>query len=74
VAIDPAEPAHGLSKGHSALLACGIIGAPTDPDHYMADAAVLLRPRRERPGNCCAAEQRDELAPLCMTGKKHSES
>jgi hypothetical protein len=29
----------------------------------------LLRTRRRR-----TPEQRDELAPLCMTGKKHSES
>ena len=31
-----------------------------DPPHSLA----LLRPRRERPRRCRAAEQRDELAPL----------
>src|SRR5262245_51493786 len=31
------------------------------PDHRHCG---LLRTRRERPGDCCAAEQRDELAPL----------
>jgi hypothetical protein len=33
----------------------------------------LLRPRRERPCRR-ATEQRDELVPLCMTGKEHFES
>src|SRR5260221_7924731 len=33
----------------------------------------LLRARRERPGCRRAAEQRDELAPFCMTGKEHCE-
>src|SRR5262245_51156488 len=29
-----------------------------------ADASWLLRARRERPRGCCAAEQRDEIAPF----------
>ena len=33
----------------------------------------LLRARRERPRRCRAAEQRDELAAFCMTGKEHCE-
>jgi len=33
----------------------------------------LLRTRRERPRRHRAAEQHDELAPLCMSGKQHSE-
>src|SRR6516165_1611495 len=33
----------------------------------------LLRARRERPCDCCAAEQRDELAASCMSGKEHCE-
>ena len=33
----------------------------------------LLRARRERPRRCRAAEQRDELAASCMTGKEHCE-
>jgi hypothetical protein len=40
-----------------------------DPPHPVR----LLRPRRERPSSR-AAEQRYELAPLCMTGKEHFES
>src|ERR1700745_4353046 len=32
----------------------------------------LLRARRGRPRRC-TAEQRDELAALCMSGKQHSE-
>jgi len=39
-----------------------------DPSHALA----LLRPRRERPRSR-AAEQRDELAALCMTGEEHCE-
>jgi hypothetical protein len=30
-----------------------------------------LRAGRERPGSRRAAEQRDELAPSCMSGKEH---
>jgi hypothetical protein len=37
-----------------------------------AHSIRLLRTRRERPGSR-AAEQRDELAPLRMTQKEHSE-
>src|SRR5262249_23361392 len=33
----------------------------------------LLRARRERPCGCRAAEQRDELATPCMSGKEHCE-
>ncbi len=43
--------------------------------HEHADAPhplALLRPRRERPRRR-AAEQRDELAPFCMTRKEHCE-
>ncbi len=55
-AFRPAEPAHGIAKGRTALLACGIVAAPTDPDHDVADAAVLLRARRNRP-RCRGAEK-----------------
>ena len=34
----------------------------------------LLRTRRERPRRRRAADERDELAALCMTRKKHCES
>jgi hypothetical protein len=37
-----------------------IIVQETNPSHSFG----LLRPRRERPGSCGAAEQRDELAPF----------
>jgi hypothetical protein len=33
----------------------------------------LLRARCERPRGCRAAEQRDELAPPCMSRKEHCE-
>jgi hypothetical protein len=45
-------------------LAWGIGAAPTDPDHDVADAAVLLCNRRKRPRDLSAAEHRDEPAPL----------
>jgi hypothetical protein len=37
---------------------CGLPRQHTDPSHYVK----LLRARRERPRDSCAAEQRDELA------------
>jgi hypothetical protein len=36
-------------------------------------ALRLLRMRRKRPRRRRAAEERDELAPLCMTEKEHAE-
>src|SRR5262244_2463051 len=44
--------------------------------HHYADPPCplrLLRPRRERPRRRRAAEQRDERAPPCMSGKEHCE-
>src|SRR5262245_65251968 len=35
----------------------------TIPTSMLRDACCALRPRRERPCDCRAAEQRDELAP-----------
>ena len=40
-------------------------------DAYEPDR--LLRARRERPRDRCAAEKRTELASLCMTEKEHAE-
>src|SRR5262245_50574398 len=34
---------------------------------------LLLGDCRERPCRRCTAEQRDEIAALCMSGKQHSE-
>jgi hypothetical protein len=45
-----------------------------DPDESNDRHRRLLRPRRERPCGRRTAEQRDELAALCMTGKEHCES
>jgi hypothetical protein len=33
----------------------------------------LLRAGNERQRKCCASERRDEIAPLCMTRKEHTE-
>src|SRR5262249_49734375 len=46
-------------KGLSFLVALDMHHQQPDPPHALA----LLRPRRERPRSCRAAQQRDELAP-----------
>ena len=40
---------------------------------YSSHAVALLRARPERPRGSGTAEQRDELAAPCMSGKQHSE-
>ena len=46
-----------------------------DNANTRSSSARSLRPRRDRPRGCRRpAEQRDELAASCMTGKKHCES
>src|SRR5262245_53719147 len=37
--------------------------------HRYGPRRIILRPRRERPRRSRAADQRDELAASCMTGK-----
>ena len=48
---------------------CGCVQEHADAPHALG----LLRARRERPRSRRAAEQRDELAASCMSGKQHSE-
>src|SRR5215831_6598455 len=69
-AVDPAEIAHSLHEGGGplALRRRAARSEQSDGRHLR-----LLRARRERPRGR-AAEQRDELAALCMTGKEHRES
>src|SRR6185436_16391528 len=61
-AVCPTQLLQCLPERRNAGLAFGIVCGyghkNTDPPH----AITLLGPRRQRP-NCCAAEQRDELAP-----------
>jgi hypothetical protein len=48
-----------------------------ESEKYLASRShvpVLSNPRRERTRGRRAAEQRDELAAPCMTGKEHCES
>src|SRR5262245_8858213 len=63
-ALQPSEPTEFLSKFHKPRAAFRIAFSEAhqhaDPPHRFA----LLRPRRERPRYCRAAEQRDELAAL----------
>src|SRR5262249_54237189 len=70
-ALDPAEFAQPPNKCvNPRALACS--RPPTEPaDHRHRR---LLRARRERPRRDDTTEQRDELAPPCMTGKEHCES
>jgi hypothetical protein len=49
-----------------------IISSQIDEHANAPHPLALLRPRRERPSRR-AAEQRDELAALCMTGEEHCE-
>src|SRR5262249_28178532 len=71
-ALRPAELLESLAerrdKGLSFRVALGICHQHVDPPHLLG----LLRARRERPCGY-TAKQRDELAPLCMTGKEHTE-
>jgi hypothetical protein len=46
--------------------------SPASP-HRHRHFGRLLRARSERPRRRRAAEQRDELAPPCMSGKEHCE-
>jgi hypothetical protein len=50
-----------------------VVSLPT-PRPRFGEVMPLLRARRERPGDCRAAEERDEIAPPCMTQKEHCES
>jgi hypothetical protein len=52
--------------------------SPTDKQRIyfigrMGTSEPVRRARRERPRGCRAAEQRDERAASCMTGKEHCE-
>src|SRR5262249_16488791 len=62
----PASLLQALDEGVAASLPFRIVRSQAAHQH--ADAphalALLLRPRRERPRNRCAAEQRHELAPF----------
>ena len=66
-------------------LNCDVVETDTRPSTRLAEVATtpkiftppypltLLRPRRERPRQGRTAEQRDELAAPCMSGKEHCE-
>ena len=63
LAVPPAEVRETLSECGEAFL---VVGSAFVARHQHADhghAARLLRARRARPGDECAAEERDELAP-----------
>jgi len=72
VAIDPTEFAQPLYE-RGDVLALDLSRARAQ-EADSRQLSGLLRTRRERPRGHRAAEQRHELAPLCMTGKEHFES
>src|SRR5262245_41395276 len=69
-ALAPAEHAEPLGKGDGplALSRWSRAAQPSDRRHPCLLCACSERPRCRR-----ATEQRDELAPSCMSGKEHCE-
>src|SRR5262249_25455324 len=67
--LDIADLAETLAKGGDDMGGLPGGGAIKEADDW--DSA-LLRARRKRP-RCHTAEQRDELAPPCMSRKEHCE-
>src|SRR5262249_22829078 len=62
-ALLPAERTEPLHQGGGIRIPHGVVWR----SHQHADAShalALLRARRERPRNGCAAEQRDEVSPV----------
>src|SRR5215831_11445872 len=75
VAADaPAGLLETLQESAEAGLKFPIVRTRGQENANEAYLLALLRPRRKRPRGRCAAEQRDELAAPCMTGKEHRES
>src|SRR6516225_3582679 len=66
--VDPAMFAQPFFKGGNPLCPQRLSRSSKKRDHRPA----LLRSQWERP-HCRAREQRDELAPPCMSRKQHSE-
>src|SRR6476646_7872390 len=61
-AVCPTQLLQCLPERRNAGLAFGIVCGYGHKNTDLPHAITLLGPRRQRP-NCCAAEQRDELAP-----------
>jgi hypothetical protein len=72
-ANDPAQLLESLPERSGAELSFGIVlgveHQHADPPHPIG----LLCVRRQRPRSRRAAEERDELAAPCMSGKEHCE-
>src|SRR5215467_8915218 len=62
-ALAPSQLAERLCERGEPGLPLGIVRGDIREHANAPRAFDLLRPRRERPRRCCAAEQRDELAP-----------
>src|SRR5262249_53581088 len=63
LAVDEAVRGQSGEKGLPTLVGRAHRGAADEQPHAI-DFPRLLRARRERPRGSCAAEQRDELAPV----------
>ena len=63
VSLDIPELPHAVAETLKTPRLC-CLGAGMEDTDVVGPVRRLLRPRRERPGGCRAAEQRDELAAL----------
>src|SRR5262249_32680846 len=70
--LDPSERLKSLPKRSDTGLYFRIVLRERMQEHDASHALGALRPRLKRPRRR-AAQQRDELAALCMSGKQHSE-
>ena len=71
-ALGPAQLLQTLHERRQTGLSFQTVGRRLMSTPIAAHPGLLLRARRERPCRR-AAEQRDELAAPCMSGKQHSE-
>ena len=71
--VGPAQLLQGLQEGCITRSPFPIVRWQGADDADAPHALGLLRARGQRPSRRRAAEQRDELAAPCMSGKQHSE-
>src|SRR5215468_23528 len=68
----PAQFLQALVERCKSILTFRVVRSPVHEDTNPPRTFWLLRTRRQRPRRR-AAEKRDEVAPLCMTRKEHTE-
>src|SRR5262249_39067968 len=72
-AVDPAELLERLAKRRAACTCLRLVGKCTREVNEARHAARLLGAYGKRPRGRCPAEQHDELAASCMSGKEQCE-